>query len=164
MLTIIDADLNNPQHGAALVQLLNSYACDPMGGAEPLSDFCQANLIAELKKRPTMCAVLALVDGKPAGFSICIEGFSTFACQPLLNIHDIAVTSAFRGQGIARKILTRIEQIAVQRGCCKITLEVLEGNKAAHALYTDVGFAGYQLDPALGGALMMQKKLLHSNN
>jgi ribosomal protein S18 acetylase RimI-like enzyme len=111
-----------------------------------------------------MCAVLALVDGKPAGFSICIEGFSTFACQPLLNIHDIAVNSAFRGQGIARNILAHIEQIAVQRGCCKITLEVLEGNTAAHALYADVGFAGYQLDPALGGAIMMQKKLLLLKN
>lgn len=164
MLTIIDADLNNPQHAAAIVQLLNEYACDVMGGAEPLSDFCQANLIAELKKRPTMCAVLAIVDGKPAGFSICIEGFSTFACQPLLNIHDIAVASTFRGLGIARKILAHIERIAIQRGCCKITLEVLEGNKVAHTLYADIGFAGYQLDPALGGAVMMQKKLLPSNN
>lgn len=160
MLTIIDADLDNPQHAAALVQLLNAYASDPMGGAEPLSDFCRANLIAELKKRPNICAVLALVDEEPAGFSICIEGFSTFACHPLLNIHDIAVASAFRGQGIARKILAHIEHIAVQRACCKITLEVLEGNKAAQALYSDVGFAGYQLDPALGGAIMMQKKLL----
>ncbi|MDO8651424.1 MAG: GNAT family N-acetyltransferase [Undibacterium sp.] len=162
MLTIIDADLNNPQHAAALVQLLNDYACDPMGGAEPISDFCKTNLIAELKKRPGICAVLALVDGKPAGFSICMEGFSTFACQPLLNIHDFAVASAFRGLGIGRKMLAHIQQLARQRGCCKITLEVLQGNTPARALYTDVGFAGYELDPAMGGALMMQKKLLPS--
>ncbi len=164
MLSIINADLSNQQHAAATLQLLNAYACDPMGGAEPLSDFCQANLIEQLQKRPTVYVVLAFVDDQPAGLSICIEGFSTFACQPLLNIHDIAVLGTYRGQGIARKMLAHIEQLARQHGCCKITLEVLEGNTPAHALYTDVGFAGYQLDPALGGAIMMQKKLAPKSN
>ncbi len=103
MLNIINADLNNPVHGTAIVHLLNAYACDPMGGAEPLSDFCQANLITELKKRATVVVVLAFVDEQPAGLSICIEGFSTFACQPLLNIHDIAVVKEFRGLGISQK-------------------------------------------------------------
>jgi ribosomal protein S18 acetylase RimI-like enzyme len=159
MLTIINADLNNPAHGTAIVQLLNAYACDPMGGAEPLSDFCQANLVAELKKRAAIAVVLAFVDEQPAGLSICIEGFSTFACQPLLNIHDIAVVKEFRGLGIGRKMLAHIEQLALQRGCCKITLEVLPGNTPAHSLYKDVGFGSYELDPALGGAIMMQKKL-----
>ncbi len=56
-------------------------------------------------------------------------------------------------------MLAHIEQLALQRGCCKITLEVLPGNTPAHALYTDVGFGSYELDPALGGAIMMQKKL-----
>jgi ribosomal protein S18 acetylase RimI-like enzyme len=159
MLNIINADLNNSQHAHAVLQLLNDYACDPMGGAEALSEFCRANLITELKKRDNIHVVLAFADGQAAGLSICIEGFSTFACQPLLNIHDLAVSIAFRGQGIARKMLAHIEQLARQRSCCKITLEVLQGNKPAHALYSDVGFAGYELDPALGGAIMMQKKL-----
>lgn len=159
MLSIFDADLHNPQHAAAIVQLLDAYACDPMGGRQALSAYCKANLIAELKKRDSVQVVLAFVDQQPAGLAICIEGFSTFACQPLLNIHDFAVTGAFRGQGIARKLLDHIEQLARQRGCCKITLEVLSGNQAARALYTDVGFGSYELDPALGGAIMLQKKL-----
>ena len=159
MLTIVDADFNQPGHNAALLYLLNAYACDPMGGAEPLSDFCQANLISELKKRNTVHAVLAFVDDEPAGFSLCILGFSTFACQPLMNIHDIAGASAFRGQGIGRQLLRHIEQLARKQGCCKITLEVLQGNLAAQALYSAVGFADYQLDPAMGSAVMMQKKL-----
>jgi ribosomal protein S18 acetylase RimI-like enzyme len=159
VITIVNADLNNPQHATAVVELLNDYACDPMGGAEALSDFCQTNLVSELKKRENIHVILAWVDGVAAGLSICIEGFSTFACQPLLNIHDIAVSARFRGLGIAKKMLAHIEQIAIAANCCKITLEVLQGNTPAHALYTAVGFAGYQLDPALGGAIMMQKKL-----
>lgn len=164
IITIINADLNNPRHAAAVVELLNDYACDPIGGAEALSDFCQTNLVSELKKRQNIHVVLAWVDGAAAGLSICIEGFSTFACQPLLNIHDIAVSPRFRGLGIAKKMLAHIEQIALSLHCCKITLEVLQGNTPAQALYTSLGFAGYQLDPAMGTAIMMQKNSVNAAN
>jgi ribosomal protein S18 acetylase RimI-like enzyme len=47
-------------------------------------------------------------------------------------------------------MLALVEAIAVERGCCKLTLEVLEGNHPARALYRTLGFAGYALDPATG--------------
>lgn len=156
-ISIIDVDFNNLTHTQALLQMLNEYACDPMGGGTPLSEFCRTHLIEALKIRPTVCAVLAFVDTMPAGFSICMEGFSTFACQPLLNIHDFAVSPAFRGRGIGRQLLAHIEALAAARGCCKMTLEVLQGNQVAQNLYRACGFAPYELDPAMGGALMMQK-------
>jgi len=159
MLEIINADLNNPQHGAAFVLLLNEYARDPMGGGEDLPDYAKANLVDEVRRRSAIRVVLAFVDGQPAGFSTCIEGFSTFACKPLLNIHDIAVSHRFRGLGIAKKLLAHIEDLAGKAGCCKITLEVLQGNTLAYSLYRSAGFATYELDPAMGGAIMMQKKL-----
>ena len=160
MIDIISADLHQAAHGAAIVKLLNDYACDLMGGAEPLSEFCQTNLVSELQKRSNVHAFLAYVDGVPAGLCICIEGFSTFACKPLLNIHDLAVSPPFRGLGIAKRLLAAVEQRAQQLGCCKITLEVLQGNHKAQDIYASVGFAQYQLDPSTGGAIMMQKYLL----
>lgn len=159
-ISIIDVDFNNPVHTQALLQMLNEYACDPMGGGEPLSDYCQAHLIDALKARPNVFAVVAWADTLPAGFSICMEGFSTFACQALLNIHDFAVSPAFRGQGIGRQLLQHLENLARARQCCKLTLEVLHGNQLAQKLYRSVGFAPYELDPAMGSALMMQKKLV----
>ncbi|GGC79366.1 GNAT family N-acetyltransferase [Undibacterium terreum] len=159
MLEIINADLNNPQHGAAFIALLNDYARDPMGGGEELPDYAKANLVSEVRKRSNIRVVLAFVDGQPAGFSTCIDGFSTFACKPLLNIHDIAVNQQFRGLGIAKKLLSHIEDMARESGCCKITLEVLQGNVPAASLYKSLGFATYELDPAMGGASLMQKKL-----
>lgn len=156
-LTITDVDFSNPIHTQALLQMLNEYACDPMGGGTPLSEFCRSHLIDALRVRPGVCAVLAFVDQIPAGFSICMEGFSTFACQPLLNIHDFAVSPAFRGQGIGRHLLAHITSLAKARGCCKMTLEVLQGNQVAQSLYRACGFAPYELDPAMGSALMMQK-------
>ncbi len=156
---IIAADLADSGHGSAIVELLDEYARDEMGGSSPLSNFVRQNLVAELRKRPGVHVILALAAGHPAGLAICFEGFSTFACKPLLNIHDVMVSEAFRGRGIAKQLLGRAEEIAVSLGCCKLTLEVLEGNAIAKAVYQSLGFSGYQLNPATGRALFWQKKL-----
>ncbi|GGY86055.1 N-acetyltransferase [Cellvibrio zantedeschiae] len=156
---VIQADLHNPQHASALIFLLNEYAKDEMGGGEELKDFVKENLVASLKHRPGVHVVLAFADSKPAGLANCFEGFSTFVGKPLLNIHDFAVAPEFRGRGIAKKLMEKIEEIARSLDCCKITLEVLEGNKVAQAAYKACGFAGYELDPKMGRAMFWQKKL-----
>jgi ribosomal protein S18 acetylase RimI-like enzyme len=89
----------------------------------------------------------------------CIEGFSTFACRPLVNVHDLAVLPDYRGQRIAEKMLSLVEEIAIERGACKLTLEVLAGNASAIKLYARMGFSSYQLDPAMGQAQFLQKWL-----
>ncbi len=141
------------------MRLLNEYALDPMGRGSALSAYAQQNLVPELLKRPAAHAILALVDGIPAGLLICIEGFSTFACRPLLNIHDVIVTRSHRGMGLATRMLEKAEAIARGLGCCKMTLEVLQGNRIARAAYASFGFAGYELDPATGKAEFWQKLL-----
>lgn len=159
MFEAIEADLSLPEHAEAVVRLLHAYALDPMGGGEGLSEFAHANLIPELRRRPWMRAILAYAEGEPAGLAICIEGFSTFACKPLLNIHDLAVAPQFRGRGISKLLLQKAEEIARQLGCCKLTLEVLEGNTIAQSAYRACGYAGYELDPQLGRAMFWQNKL-----
>ena len=164
-LRVCRADYANPVHAQALVSLLDAYAQDPMGGGEPLTEFAKANLIAAFAARPQVFSVLAFDDalgdgaGLAVGFVNCIEGFSTFACQPLVNLHDVAVLPAYRGQRIAQKMLALAEEIALERGACKLTLEVLQGNAGAVKLYHRVGFANYQLDPAMGQAQFLQKWL-----
>lgn len=156
---IVRADLHNPQHGEALVYLLNEYAKDEMGGSAPLADEVQANLAKALAARSDAHVLLAWVDGEPAGVATCFEGFSTFACRPLLNIHDIAVHPDHRGRGLGKRLLAEVERLARDLGCCKLTLEVLEGNKVAQAAYSASGFAGYELSPEVGRAMFWQKKL-----
>lgn len=159
MVELCIADLSNQAHAEALVKLLNDYATDLMGGGAALAPVVRRTLVAELIKRPFVRTVLAFVDGEPAGLAITMEGFSTFACQPLLNIHDMAVSPPFRGRGISTQLLGKVEEIARGLGCCKITLEVLEGNKPAQASYKSFGFAGYELDPEMGKAMFWQKAL-----
>jgi len=161
-LRICRADYANPVHASALLSLLDAYASDPMGGGEPLTGFTKTNLVAALAARSQAFSVLAFLAGDSAlavGLINCIEGFSTFACQPLVNVHDVVVLPAYRGQRVAQKMLALVEEIALQQGACKLTLEVLPGNVGAVKLYRRVGFSNYQLDPAMGDAQFLQKWL-----
>ena len=157
--TIRPADYADPADARALVALMDLYARDPAGGGRPLPAEVLARLPEELARRPQAVSLLAFVEGEPAGLLNAFEGFSTFAGRPLLNIHDIVVAQPFRGRGLAGRLLAGAERIARARGCCKLTLEVLEGNAAARGAYERAGFAGYSLDPAMGQALFWQKVL-----
>ncbi len=157
---LLQADYNNLQHARDLVMLLNAYALDPMGGGEALSEFSQKNLVCALAKRNEAFTILCYVDEQPAGIINCFEGFSTFQCKPLINIHDCGVLAKFRGLGLSQKMFAEVEKIAVARGCCKLTLEVLQGNSIAQKAYLKLGFAGYELDSKTGHALFWEKKLV----
>lgn len=154
-----DADYRNTRHATDLVELLDGYARDPMGGGRPLSDFAKGHLASSLAQRPQAFSVLAYQGDVPVGLVNCIEGFSTFACKPLVNVHDVVVVASHRGRGIAAMMLTRVEAIAHARGACKLTLEVLSGNQGAMRVYERAGFAAFQFDPAMGYASFMQKWL-----
>ena len=153
------ADYADARDAAALVMLLDAYASDAAGGGEPLSDHARAHLVSELARRPQAYSVLAFDGDAPVGLVNCIEGFSTFKCKPLVNVHDVAVLASHRGRGIAEQMLAEAERIALARGAVKMTLEVLSGNAPAIKLYRRIGYAGYQLDPAMGTAEFMQKWL-----
>ena len=57
---IVIADLNNPLHANAMIEVLNHYANGIMGGGEKLSDFTRANLAAELARLISAPLLLAL--------------------------------------------------------------------------------------------------------
>ena len=156
------ADYANLLQGKSLVDMLDAYARDPMGGGDGLSAFAKANLVAELARVPGAFSVLAFdgeTDATAVGLVNCMQGFSTFACKPLINVHDVAVIPAYRGRGIAERMFALVEEVARERGACKLTLEVLSGNSGAIRLYTRVGFAGYALGSTTGEAKFMQKYL-----
>ena len=156
---VVRADYANPVHGKALVDMLDSYARDPAGGGHALSDYVRSHLVEALAARPQAFSVLAFDGAQVVGLVNCIEGFSSFACKPLVNVHDVAVAASHRGQRIAERMLALAESIARERGACKMTLEVLSGNASAGRLYERIGFSAYQLDPALGNAMFLQKWL-----
>lgn len=151
-------DPADPAHAQALVTLLDEYAAGPTARGYGLDAGVRERLPAVLAACSWYVGWLAFVDGEPAGVVNCFEGVSTFRAQPLLNIHDIAVSPRFQRRGIGSALLAAVEAEARSRGCCKITLEVLEGNVSAVAAYRKAGFEPYALDPAMGRAMFLERR------
>ncbi|PJI98080.1 acetyltransferase (GNAT) family protein [Acidovorax sp. 69] len=160
-------DYGDPSDAAALVELLDGYAQDMAGGGEPLAVGVKQGLAQALHQRPQAFSVMAWAQDQPSargaeipvGLINCFEGFSTFACKPLVNVHDVVVVPAWRGQRIAQRMLQEVAVMARSRGACKLTLEVLSGNLSAIRSYEREGFAAYMLDPQMGSAQFFQKYL-----
>ncbi len=147
------------EDAAMLIGLLDMYARDPMGGAQALDEQVKARLCSDLAQHPGAVSWIAFVDNNPAGLLNAFKGYSTFKARPLMNVHDIAVDPAFRGQGVGQMLLDALEKYAQHAGCCKLTLEVLSGNQVAQRSYQHFGFEQYALSAETGQALFMQKWL-----
>ena len=147
------------RHVKALLALLDEYARSDEGGGTGLTEAAMARLPGALGASPHYVGWIAFEGDDPVGLINAFEGLSTFKALPLLNIHDIAVTQSRRGQGIGKQLLAQAEAHARARNCCKLTLEVLEGNQRAIGLYRGTGFAAYELDPAMGQAMFFEKWL-----
>jgi ribosomal protein S18 acetylase RimI-like enzyme len=130
-----------------------------MGGGRPLAVEARERVVPGLAQTPGAFSLLARLDGEIAGFANCFTGFSTFAAQPLVNVHDLAVLPDYRGRGVGGALLRGVEHEAERRGASKVTLEVLSRNERAKSLYLALGYGDYQLDPEAGQALLWQKIL-----
>lgn len=137
---VIQADLTNAEQVSSVIDIIDSYAREPLNGGKPLTTEVRDQLVIELKSVPALVVFLALLDGVPSGVAVCFRGYSTFTAKPLLNIHDLAVLPEKRNRGLGRALLRGIDDYAKASGCCKITLEVREENTGARRLYRDVGF------------------------
>jgi len=157
--SILPADLNRPDHQVAVVAITAAYALDRMANGAPLPPDVLERLIPGLQAHPTTLVFLAAVGGQFVGLATCFFGFSTFAARPVVNLHDLCVLDSHRGQGIGRALLRAVEQAAVERGCAKVTLEVLEHNRPARSLYESLGFTPAVYRPENGLALFYAKSL-----
>jgi ribosomal protein S18 acetylase RimI-like enzyme len=140
---VLDADYDDPVHREGILDVLDSYASDPVGGGQPLPSDVRKALVARLQDHPTSRVLLAFAGDEPVGIAICFLGLSTFKAKPLLNIHDLAVVPGWRGKGVGRALLAAAENRAVRNDCCKLTLEVQEDNLRARGLYESFGFGDF---------------------
>jgi ribosomal-protein-alanine N-acetyltransferase len=113
-----------------------------------------------LEELQVACArsVLAEINGK-------IVGYVLFWLLPEeVDIHNIAVHTAFRRQGIGHVLLQQVAEQARSRNSSRITLEVRVSNLPAQKLYQSLGFVskglrkGYYSDDG-EDALMMALEL-----
>lgn len=103
----------------------------------------EASLAAHLfSERPCAEALIAEVDGAPAGFALFFHNFSTFVGKPGLYLEDLFVRPAFRGLGLGKRLMVRLARIALERDCGRFEWSVLDWNTPAIDFYRSLGAAG----------------------
>ncbi len=88
---------------------------------------------------PIIGALVAEIDGVPAGSAIWHRSFSTNLGREVMYLEDLVVLAEFRQRGVARALLNEVARVAVARGYPKIFWLAMEWNANAIALYKSVG-------------------------
>ncbi|QNE34049.1 GNAT family N-acetyltransferase [Leifsonia shinshuensis] len=97
-----------------------------------------AERILAMLDHPGADLLVARVDGE-------VAGMATLASFPLAtgwrgHVDDVVVDDAHRGQGVARRLLEAIIELAETRGLRTLDLTSRPSRTAAIALYESVGF------------------------
>jgi ribosomal protein S18 acetylase RimI-like enzyme len=132
---------SDPDDLKAVALFVNEYIEEECGIEHVLKPLHQLRMVNGLDEHPKSIVLLAKVYDVYAGMLVGFENFSTFTAKPMLNIHDVFVSPGFRGRGVGRKMIEKIESIARERSCSRITLEVNHDNVVAQELYKSEGFA-----------------------
>lgn len=101
--------------------------------AECFSEPWSENAFASELKNPNAITLVALCAGRVVGF------VNTGFVLDEVSINNVAVTAAFRGQGIARRLLLSLEDW-VREFAAVLLLEVRESNTPARALYRSLDY------------------------
>jgi len=88
---------------------------------------------------PKFRAVIAEVDGKPAGYAVFFEFYSTFQGRAGLFLEDLYVRPPLRKQGIGQALLNYVARIAWNENYFCMRWEVLDWNKPAIDFYQRLG-------------------------
>jgi GNAT superfamily N-acetyltransferase len=135
LFTIRDAVPSDVPHILAMIRELAEY--------ERLSDQVVAtveSLSASLfGPNPCAQAMIAEVEGQPAGYAMFFTTFSSFVGRAGLFVEDVFVRPRYRRQGIGKEFFRRLAQRAVQRDCGRMEFSVLDWNKPALDFYHTLG-------------------------
>ncbi len=92
---------------------------------------------------PAYECFIATSNGTTAGMALFYPRYSTWKGRTLY-LEDLYIEPAFRGQGIAKKLLRKLCEVALARECLRLEWQVLDWNHQAIELYKSVGAS---LDP-----------------
>ena len=83
--------------------------------------------------------IIGYLGEKPVSFALFFHNFSTFLGKPGLYLEDLYVKPEARGQGIGKKMLTYLAQLAKDRNCGRFEWWVLDWNESAINFYKSLG-------------------------
>jgi GNAT superfamily N-acetyltransferase len=79
---------------------------------------------------PAFECLIAESDGRPAGFALFFYNYSTWTGRRGIYLEDLFVQDWARGRGIGEALVRRLAGLALERGCARLDLWVLDWNPA----------------------------------
>lgn len=84
---------------------------------------------------------VVLSEGNVVGTGSLHQGhYSTWADRMYGHIEDLIVADKYRGKKLGRKLILHMVEKARELGLCRLELNTLKSNQAAHRLYEKIGF------------------------
>jgi GNAT superfamily N-acetyltransferase len=78
-------------------------------------------------------------DSEVVGYALYFTNYSTFLTRPGIYLEDLYVKAERRGQGIGRKLLLSLGDVAREIGAGRIEWSVLDWNESAIRFYKSLG-------------------------
>jgi GNAT superfamily N-acetyltransferase len=120
----------------AMVRELAIYEREPLTSVEAREEDYRRDCFGPQKR----CEVLiGEVEGNVAGFVLFLHNYSTWIGRAGIHVEDLFVREGARGLGLGRRLLAAVAAIALERGCRRLDLAVLDWNPA-RKLYEHLGF------------------------
>lgn len=106
------------------------------GAVVATEDALRATLFGE---RPYAEVLIAFWEDAPVGFALFFHNYSTFLARPGIYLEDLFVNPAARGRGVGKALLTRLAELAIERGCGRVEWSVLDWNAPSIEFYRRMG-------------------------
>lgn len=88
---------------------------------------------------PLFRALIAEVDGRPAGLCLFFYTFSTWLGEPGVYVQDLYVDEAARGSGVGRRLMRAVAREGRNRQATHLRLSVDRQNHDAQRFYERLG-------------------------
>lgn len=135
MLSIRAATPENVSLILQFIRELAEYEKAPAEAVATTEDILRDGFSAHPKFR----CLIAEWDGRPAGFALFFNNYSTWRGRPGIYLEDIFVRPAFRKKGIGKALLAHLAQTALREGCARFEWQVLDWNTSAIEFYQSLG-------------------------
>jgi GNAT superfamily N-acetyltransferase len=133
----IEIILAEKEHIPDLVPLLDAYRVFyKQGSDEPKAK----SFLEDRFHNKESVIFMALVFGKPAGFTQLFRSFSTVGLQPILILNDLYVSYEYRNKGIGKDLLIRAQEYCKKNHYKGLALETAIDNPA-QKLYEQLGWS-----------------------
>ncbi len=92
-------------------------------------------------EKPYAMSIIAEFQGKPVGYALFFNNFSTFTGRPGIYLEDLYIQPEMRGKGFGKALLAYLAKLAVDSNFTRVEWSVLDWNEPSIQFYRSIGAA-----------------------